>query len=104
MGLCRRLSTVLGAGIDLRTTWQRESERATGHVARDHFAAIREDVARGESLADALAARGAYFPAIFREMVDVGEQTGHLSEVFAQLADHYEGQDRMRRTFLAAIT
>jgi len=33
----------------------------------------------------------------------VGERTGHLSEVFAQLAEHYENQVRLRRNFLAAI-
>ena len=30
VGLCRRLSTALEAGIDARTVWAREAERASG--------------------------------------------------------------------------
>ncbi len=64
---------------------------------------ISDAVNQGESLSDALAPTGDYFPTIFREMAEVGEQTGHLDSVFAQLADHYEAQVKMRRTFYAAI-
>jgi len=54
-------------------------------------------------LAAALAETGDYFPTLFLELTDVGEQTGHLSEVFARLAENYEDQVKMRRVFLAAI-
>jgi len=64
---------------------------------------ISEAVAGGETLAAALAETGDYFPTLFRELVDVGEQTGHLSEVFARLAENYEDQVKMRRVFLGAI-
>ena len=36
-------------------------------------------------------------------MVGVGEQTGHLGEVFGRLAEHYQAQVKLRRTFLSAI-
>jgi type IV pilus assembly protein PilC len=61
-------------------------------------------VAQGESLTEALDATGDYFPLLFREMVEVGEQSGHLGEIFAQLAEHYENQIQLRRVFLASIT
>jgi len=64
---------------------------------------VSEAVARGEALAAALAETGDYFPTLFLELTDVGEQTGHLSEVFARLAENYEDQVKMRRVFLAAI-
>ena len=37
-------------------------------------------------------------------MVEVGEQTGHLGEIFGRLADHYQDQLQLRRNFLSAIT
>ena len=37
-------------------------------------------------------------------MVLVGEQSGHLGEVFKQLSNHYENQVKLRRNFLASIT
>ena len=101
--LCRRLATALMAGIDVRTVWAREAQHARGRAARQHLAAISRAVNQGESLAAALAATGDFFPLLFREMAEVGEQSGHLGEVFAQLAEHYENQVHLRRNFLAAI-
>ena len=101
--LCRRQATALGAGIDVRTVWAREVELARGQAARTRMTGISEAVAGGETLAAALAETGDYFPTLFRELVDVGEQTGHLSEVFARLAENYEDQVKMRRVFLGAI-
>jgi type II secretory pathway component PulF len=103
VGLCRRLSTALEAGIDARTVWAREADRARGYLHR-HLLSISHAINRGESLADALAATGDFFPSLFREMVALGEQTGHLDAVLAQLADHYQNQVNMRRIFWAAIT
>lgn len=100
--LCGRLATALEAGIDMRAVWARESERAAG-AARRRYAIVAEGVARGESLYDALAPTGSYFPELFRELAQVGEKTGHRAEVFGQLADHYRQQLSLRRTFLLAI-
>ncbi len=68
------------------------------------MASINAAVNRGENLAASTAAVGDCFPPLFQEMVEVGEQTGHQGEIFAQLADHYEYQLQLRRNFKAAIT
>jgi type IV pilus assembly protein PilC len=102
VGLCRRLSTALEAGIDARTIWAREAQRATGFL-KSRLLDISDAANQGQSLRYALALTGDYFPSIFREMAAVGEQTGHLDAVFAQLADHYQTQVTMRRSFLGVI-
>jgi type II secretory pathway component PulF len=102
-GLCRRLAISLESGIDVRKVWAREASRPGSLIARRRIELVREGVDRGDSLGEALAATGDYFPPLFRELAVVGEQTGHLSECFAQLADHYEGHIRLRRVFLSAI-
>jgi type IV pilus assembly protein PilC len=101
--LCRRLAISLEAGIDVRKVWAREAERPVGIVARRRLCTVSEAVEQGDSLSEALKATGDYFPELFRELVAVGEYSGHLSECLAQLAEHYEGQIRLRRIFLAAI-
>ncbi len=101
--LCRRVSTSLEAGVDLRTTWAREAERAGRLATRTRLRQIGDDLNRGQSLPDALADTGDYFPDIFRSLVEVGDKTGHLGEALRQLAEHYEYQLQLRRTFLAAI-
>ena len=60
-------------------------------------------VNQGETLSTGLAAAGDFFPPLFREMVQAGEQSGHLGEVLKQLADHYQNQVTLRRNFLASI-
>ena len=101
-GLCRRLSMSLEAGIDLRTVLSREKDRAQGALRR-RLALLSAAANEGTSLPDALRATGDYFPEVFRNLVEVGDHTGHLGESCAQLAEHYENQVRLRREFLSAI-
>jgi type II secretory pathway component PulF len=101
--LCRRLATSLEAGVDARTIWARETERARGHT-RSQLAGISQAVNRGESLRDALNQTGEFFPVLFREMVAVGEQTGRLDAIFYQMANVCQERLKLRRQFLAVIT
>ncbi|MBI2824537.1 MAG: type II secretion system F family protein [Planctomycetia bacterium] len=103
-GLCRRLGTALSSGIDVRRVWQREAADARSPILRRHLQAISDAVARGETVSDAMRPVGEYFPALVHAMVDVGEHTGHTAEIFRHLAEHYEEQLRLRRSFMASIT
>jgi type IV pilus assembly protein PilC len=102
VGLCRRLSTSLEAGIDVRTALAREVDRAGGALHRN-LRMVGQAIDQGESMAEALVPTHDYFPTLFREMVGVGEQTGHLDAVLARLAEHYQHQIDMRRGFITAI-
>jgi type IV pilus assembly protein PilC len=101
--LCRRLAVSDEAGIAARTMWAKEAERARGNT-RVRLQIVSRAVSQGETLRDALRATGDYFPVLFCEMVDVGEQTGKLDAIFAQLADNYQERLALRRQFLAVIT
>ncbi len=101
--LCRRLSISVDAGIDARTMWGKEVQRATGQL-RSRLEIISQAVNQGESLRNALRGTGEFFPVLFREMVDVGEQTGKLEAIFAQLADQCQEKLKLRRLFLGVIT
>jgi type IV pilus assembly protein PilC len=102
--LCRRLATSLEAGIDVRTVWAREAQRAISPTARSRLRTVSEAVNDGDSLPEALAQTGDFFPEMFREIAQVGDATGHLAESFAQLAEHYEEQLKLRRMLLVAST
>ena len=103
IGLCRRTSISLAAGVDARKVWAREAEHASGHLRR-HLLDVSEAINQGQSIAEGLELAGDYFPSLVRELIVVGEQSGHLDAVLARLADHYESQLAMRRSFWAAIT
>lgn len=94
----RRIGISLEAGIDVRKVLTSEAER-TRPPLRSRVESIRDAAARGIPLAEAMEATGDFFPRLTRELVAVGEQTGHLTEVLKQLAAHYETQVALRREF-----
>ena len=99
----QRTSMGLLAGIDERTICAREAKNAHGFTAYRHLTTISQMVNQGGTLSEGLAATGDFFPLLFREMVQVGEQSGHLGEVLKQLANHYQNQITLRRNFLVSI-
>lgn len=101
--LSRRLGISLEAGLDLRKVLQREATGAGRELVLSRLRDTKERVDQGESLARAIRQTGEFFPLLFRELVEVGEQTGHLPAVFHQMADHYEFALKQRKTFFAAI-
>ncbi len=101
--LSRRLAMALDAGVDIRAVWAREAQRATGRAVREQYEIVAQAIDRGSPLAGALSATGDFFPALFRELVAVGEETGRLGEVFGQLADHYQSRMELRRGFLSVV-
>jgi len=101
-GLCRRVSTALEAGIDARTVWKREAERATGPL-QSRLLEVSDAVSGGQSLADALEPTGDYFPAILHEMVAVGEQSGKIVESMGHLAQQYQDRAKMAMAALAVV-
>jgi type IV pilus assembly protein PilC len=100
--LCRRMSTSLHAGIDVRAAWQQESQRGSPQQ-RSRAEEISRRVADGESVAIAMRDCDGFFPSLACDMVDVGEQSGHLDAVLLQLAEYYEHVVELRRSFLQRI-
>jgi type IV pilus assembly protein PilC len=99
----RRLAMSLESGIDVRKALASEARRSNPAL-RSRVVAISAAVDAGIPLGEAIRDAGDFFPRLVRELVTVGEQTGHLPEVLYQLAAHYDQQLAMRRTFLNAIT
>src|SRR5438105_13693964 len=82
--LCRVLRHNLGAGLTLRDIWRQQVRRGPRPV-RPIADRVQEQIESGYSLASALDRERAYFPPIFLAMAEVGEETGNLPEVFAEL-------------------
>ena len=76
---CRRMAVTLEAGLDMRSIWAKEAQRATGMVARSRFQTIHEAVAQGHSLREAMDATGDISPEQVREY-----QSSALSRLPAQ--------------------
>ncbi|MCA9213597.1 MAG: type II secretion system F family protein [Planctomycetales bacterium] len=100
--MCRRIATSVEAGLDILSILDRESKNGSSTHQRI-ISEIRKDIAKGETFAEAVLARGNYFPRQFQLMIDVGEKTGRLELVLYKLAEYYERLNRLKGIFLAAI-
>jgi type IV pilus assembly protein PilC len=100
--LCHRLAVETEAGIDIRRTWRREADSASGRL-RGHFERVRDRLARGETFASSLAGASPVFPPLFMELAHVGEETGTLGRVMQRLERHYRRHVQAQRALLAAV-
>jgi general secretion pathway protein F/type IV pilus assembly protein PilC len=67
------------------------------------MAKVRDDVAGGKTLADALGAYPAVFPPLHVAMVRAGERAGFLEEVLANMAQFIERQDELHAKVIGAL-
>lgn len=100
--LSHRLATATHAGLDDRRIWASEAQRGDRRQ-REVVRQVSDALARGESIGDALAATGDYFPPLFRQIVALGDATGQLDVAYRRLAQHYEHLATARRALLAAL-
>jgi type IV pilus assembly protein PilC len=99
IALCRALRHYLGAGLTLPQAFRQQAGRRgpLGEVA----GRLSQRMERGSDLFAALKAEGDAFPPLLLALVEVGEHTGMLPEVFAELEKYYTRQQRLQRDFWA---
>src|SRR5688500_5538567 len=100
--LCRRMATATRAGLEDRKIWRSEGERG-GASQRAAVNRVSDALSRGDSVGDALADTGEYFPVMFRQIVALGDATGQLDRAYRRLAEHYEHMLASRRLLMQAL-
>jgi type II secretory pathway component PulF len=99
---CRALRHSLGAGLGIVTVFRQQSERGDFRI-RPVAGRIGEELEKGESLESALKQERGHFPAMFVSMTIVGEQSGNLPEILAELEKYFALQLKLRREFRQQI-
>jgi type IV pilus assembly protein PilC len=101
--LCRSLRHYLGAGIPLADAFRFQANKGALGV-RPVAGRIAAALGQGVSLEDALQREEGVFPSLFLSLTRVGEESGMLAEVFAELEKYYLRQRMLWRQFLARST
>jgi len=99
---CHNVGTGLHAGVDARRVFETEASRGSMRH-RNNVMQVRDHIAQGGSVSQALHATQGYFPPLLCEMVEVGERSGRLEQVFLRLGEYYEQLLKLRRTFLQGV-
>ncbi len=100
----QQLSTLIRAGVPLLECLDLLGSEASNLRLRQVLPVIREKVASGHYLAQALEAYPETFPHLYRHLVEVGESTGRLDESLAQLGVYLDKQARLRSKILTSMT
>lgn len=101
--ICRSLSTMLNAGVDLIKAVEVVGRKSGNATCRRVLADVGQSLRSGDELTSALNRQGSYFPPLFVDMIHVAESTGKLPEVLTEMANHYENLVRLRRDFLSWV-
>jgi type IV pilus assembly protein PilC len=86
--VCRVLSSLVTAGVDLPRAMAVTADSANNAVYLEGMNHVREQMLEGNGLAEPLAATG-LFPAAARQMFRVGEETGTLDKQLETAASFY---------------
>jgi type IV pilus assembly protein PilC len=93
--ICRVLSSMLKAGVDLPQAMSVTADASNNAVFRNGIDRIREQMMEGQGLADPLAQTG-LFPGAARQMFRVGEETGTLDIQLETAAVYYHRELEVR--------
>lgn len=91
--LCRfaeNLSTLVEGGIPIAKSLEVSGEIVNNSLYREVIFKARDGVRRGETIASILNNYPELFPAVFNQMVMVGEKTGTLSSTLLQIMNFYQ--------------
>jgi type IV pilus assembly protein PilC len=93
--ICRVLSSMLRAGVDLPQAMSVTADASNNAVYRNGLSTIREQMMEGQGLAAPLALTG-LFPGAARQMFRVGEETGTLDIQLETAAQYYHRELEVR--------
>jgi type IV pilus assembly protein PilC len=101
--LCRSLRHYLGAGLPIVDAFRQQANKGALAI-RPVAGRIADALEKGDSLEDALQREERFFPPMFLALARVGEQTGMMAEIFAELEKFFLRQRTLWRQFVAQIT
>lgn len=97
------IATMLNAGVDLKKALH-TSVNGAGRELRDAVISVEKSVGKGGTLNRAFSRYPKIFPAFDRALIDAGEKSGRLPEIFQALADWYRLKTRMMLIIKSGLT
>jgi type IV pilus assembly protein PilC len=100
----RQLATLLNAGIPLLQAFDILNEGFDNRAMRELVQELKQQIAAGSSLADALRKQPRYFDELYCNLVAAGEQAGALETLLERVAIHREKSEQLKARIKKAMT
>lgn len=101
--LARQLHSLIKAGVPIVRAVHVVQDSCKNYKLKAALSDVVATIESGQSLGSALRKHVLVFPTLMTALVNVGENTGSLEEVFRQLSIHFERDIRTRNQIKAAI-
>jgi type IV pilus assembly protein PilC len=99
----RQLATMMKAGVPLLQAFDITADGIEKPAMRDLIGKVKNDVAGGTTLADALRAHPLYFDDLYCNLVSSGEQSGSLESLLDRIATYKEKTEALKAKIKKAM-
>lgn len=99
----RQMYTLMHAGVPIIRSITGLAETTRNQVLQKTLHDIRQEIEGGHELSSAMAQYPSVFSHLFVSMIQVGENTGNLDEVFLQISGYLEREKNTRDQIKAAM-
>jgi type IV pilus assembly protein PilC len=100
---CTQLAVMLQAGVSVHRSLQVLSQQTKNEKMNGIITSLSKDIQGGNSFAKALSRHPDIFDTLFVITAEVGQESGKLPEVLAQLSMHIEKINALKKKFLQAL-
>ncbi len=87
---CRQFVSMLSAGVTVVAALEMLSGQTENKYMAKAIVQVRQDIMKGETLANAMGRHPKVFPDIMVNMIRAGEASGKLEVAFERMAEHFE--------------
>lgn len=100
---CRQMYTMLDAGVPLINALNLMTTQVTNKHLVEIVKVLEEDVRKGEMLSNSMRKFPEAFPTLLTSMVESGEASGNLDEMFLRMSTHFEKENKINNKVKAAM-
>lgn len=100
---CRQFATLIRAGISIVEATHILAVQTTSKPLKNALFTIEEEIRSGTSFSEAASQDEKVFPALFINMMRVGEATGNLDSTLERLSTYYEKQHRLKKSIQSTL-
>lgn len=100
---CRQMYTMLDAGVPLINALNLMSTQVNNKHLVEIVKELEEDVRKGEMLSNSMRKFPEAFPTLLTSMVESGEASGNLDEMFLRMSTHFEKENKINNKVKGAM-
>ncbi len=88
----RTLGSLVGSGVEIVEALEITGEVLTNYSYKEALSKVKEKVQKGEQISKIFSEFPNLYPAVFIEMITVGEETGNISDMLIKVAGFFEDE------------